>query len=118
VRNYQARNFMKQMHAGDLGFFYHSSTKVPGIVGIVKVVREAHPDGTARQRGARTDDGAPAQRVATFRATRPQARVGHHTQARFAACAGLRVMLQHEKGTGAERRSLSPCIFATRANSF
>jgi predicted RNA-binding protein with PUA-like domain len=51
VRNYQARNFMKQMHVGDLGFFYHSSTKVPGIVGIVKVIREAHPDGTARERG-------------------------------------------------------------------
>jgi predicted RNA-binding protein with PUA-like domain len=51
VRNYQARNTMKMMHVGDLGFFYHSSTKVPGIVGIVKVVREAYPDFTARERG-------------------------------------------------------------------
>ena len=51
VRNYQARNFMKEMKLGDLGFFYHSSTKVPAIVGIVKVVREAYPDFTARQRG-------------------------------------------------------------------
>jgi predicted RNA-binding protein with PUA-like domain len=51
VRNYQARNFMKEMRLGDLGFFYHSSTKVPAIVGIVKVVREAYPDFTARERG-------------------------------------------------------------------
>ncbi len=51
VRNFQARNIMKAMHVGDLGFFYHSSTKVPGIVGIVRVVREAYPDHTARERG-------------------------------------------------------------------
>lgn len=51
VRNFQARNNMKAMHAGDLGFFYHSSTKIPGIVGIVRVVREAYPDATARERG-------------------------------------------------------------------
>jgi predicted RNA-binding protein with PUA-like domain len=51
VRSYQARNNMKEMRVGDLGFFYHSSTKVPAIVGIVKVVREAYPDFTARQRG-------------------------------------------------------------------
>lgn len=50
VRNFQARNFMHAMHAGDLGFFYHSSTKVPGIAGIVRVVREAYPDFTARDR--------------------------------------------------------------------
>src|SRR5581483_419378 len=48
VRSFQARNNMMEMHLGDLGFFYHSSTKVPGIVGIVRVVREAYPDFTAR----------------------------------------------------------------------
>jgi len=36
VRNYQARNNMIEMRVGDLGFFYHSSTKVPGIAGINK----------------------------------------------------------------------------------
>jgi len=51
VRNFQARNFMKEMTVGDLGFFYHSSTKVPGIAGIVRVVRAAYPDFTARERG-------------------------------------------------------------------
>jgi predicted RNA-binding protein with PUA-like domain len=47
VRNYQARNNMQAMRDGDLGFFYHSSTAVPGIAGICKVVREAYPDFTA-----------------------------------------------------------------------
>jgi predicted RNA-binding protein with PUA-like domain len=51
VRNFQARNFMKAMKLGDLGFFYHSNTKEPGIAGIVEVVREAYPDFTARERG-------------------------------------------------------------------
>jgi predicted RNA-binding protein with PUA-like domain len=51
VRNFQARNFMKAMKRDDLGFFYHSSTKVPGIAGVVRVVREAYPDFTARERG-------------------------------------------------------------------
>ncbi|GAC1555615.1 MAG: EVE domain-containing protein [Vulcanimicrobiaceae bacterium] len=48
VRNFQARNIMKEMRVGDLGFFYHSSTKEPGIAGIARVVREAYPDFTAR----------------------------------------------------------------------
>ena len=48
IRNYQARNFMRdEMKKGDLGFFYHSSCKVPGIVGIVEVVKEAYPDHNA-----------------------------------------------------------------------
>jgi predicted RNA-binding protein with PUA-like domain len=50
VRNYQARNHMLAMKADDLGFFYHSSTKEPGIAGIVRVVREAYPDFTARDK--------------------------------------------------------------------
>ena len=45
VRNYQARNFMRQMKVGDLGFFYHSQ-KEKAIVGIVEVCAEAHPDST------------------------------------------------------------------------
>ncbi len=48
VRNYQARNFMRdRMRAGELGFFYHSNTKIPGIVGIVEIAREGYPDHTA-----------------------------------------------------------------------
>jgi predicted RNA-binding protein with PUA-like domain len=38
VRNYQARNFLRQMRSGDLAFFYHSNTAPPGIVGLMRVV--------------------------------------------------------------------------------
>ncbi len=38
VRNYQARNFLKEMELNDLAFFYHSNTKPPGIVGLMKIV--------------------------------------------------------------------------------
>ncbi|RKO87330.1 PUA-like domain-containing protein [Blyttiomyces helicus] len=48
VRNYQARNIMRdQMKLGDQCFFYHSNTKMPGIVGIAEVCRESYPDFTA-----------------------------------------------------------------------
>ena len=45
VRNYQARNFMREMKIGDLGFFYHSQTE-KAVVGIVEVCATAHPDST------------------------------------------------------------------------
>ena len=45
VRNYQARNNMREMKVGDRGFFYHSQ-KEKAIVGIVEVIAEAHPDST------------------------------------------------------------------------
>ncbi|GAB5373555.1 MAG: EVE domain-containing protein [Acuticoccus sp.] len=45
VRNYQARNVMREMKKGDRGFFYHS-VNAKAIVGIVEVVNEAHPDST------------------------------------------------------------------------
>jgi len=48
VRNYQARNMMRdQMTPGDPVFFYHSNCEVPGIVGLMEVVSEAYPDFTA-----------------------------------------------------------------------
>jgi predicted RNA-binding protein with PUA-like domain len=47
VRNYQARNMLRdQIKNGDKVFFYHSNCKVPGIVGTAKVVRESYPDFT------------------------------------------------------------------------
>lgn len=46
VRNFQARNLMLEMNVGDRGFFYHSSTKPPGIVGVCEVTREGYPDFT------------------------------------------------------------------------
>ncbi len=48
VRNYQARNLMRdRMRVGDQAFFYHSNCKEPGIVGIMEIVTEGHPDPTA-----------------------------------------------------------------------
>jgi predicted RNA-binding protein with PUA-like domain len=48
VRNYQARNFMREMAIGDRGFFYHSQ-KEKAVVGIIEVIAKAHPD-------SKTDD--------------------------------------------------------------
>ena len=47
VRNYQARNFMREMKVGDEVLFYHSSTDPSGVAGIAEVVKEAYPDYTA-----------------------------------------------------------------------
>lgn len=48
VRNYQARNMMRdEMKIGDQVFFYHSNCADPGIVGVMEVVREGYPDHTA-----------------------------------------------------------------------
>ena len=47
VRNYWARNFMRQMRVGDRVLFYHSNADPPAIVGIARVVREAYPDHTS-----------------------------------------------------------------------
>jgi len=47
VRNYQARNYMREMKKGDYMLFYHSNCENPGIVGIAEIVREAYPDYTA-----------------------------------------------------------------------
>ncbi|XP_015268630.1 PREDICTED: thymocyte nuclear protein 1 isoform X1 [Gekko japonicus] len=46
VRNYQARNFLREMKVGQTAFFYHSNCKEPGITGIIKVAKEAYPDHT------------------------------------------------------------------------
>jgi predicted RNA-binding protein with PUA-like domain len=48
IRNYQARNFMRdEMKKGDLAFFYHSNCEEPAIVGVIEIVREGYPDHTA-----------------------------------------------------------------------
>lgn len=46
VRNYQARNFMRAMRRGDPAFFYHSNAHPPSVVGVMEILREAHPDPT------------------------------------------------------------------------
>lgn len=57
VRNYQARNFMRDlMQVGDLAFFYHSSCAEPGIAGIAEVARRAYPDATQFDPASRFHD--------------------------------------------------------------
>lgn len=57
VRNYQARNFMRdQMRVGDQVFFYHSSCEQPGIVGIAKVCKLPYPDSTQFDPGSKYFD--------------------------------------------------------------
>lgn len=53
VRNYQARNYMRDdMKVGDLVLFYHSSTEPPGVAGIGRVSRAAYPDAAAQDRSS------------------------------------------------------------------
>lgn len=47
VRNYQARNFMKNMKVGDEVLVYHSNADPPAVVGVGRIIREAYPDHTA-----------------------------------------------------------------------
>ncbi|HTJ54926.1 MAG TPA: EVE domain-containing protein [Nitrosospira sp.] len=57
VRNYQARNFMRdQMRVGDKVFFYHSSCEQPGIAGIAEVSKLAYPDATQFDPGSKYFD--------------------------------------------------------------
>lgn len=46
VRNYQARNFMREMKPGERAFYYHSNAEPPCLVGIVEIVKAAYPDHT------------------------------------------------------------------------
>jgi len=46
IRNYMARNFMREMQKGDEAIFYHSNAKPPGVAGICKIVKTAEPDPT------------------------------------------------------------------------
>ena len=64
VRNYQARNMLRdEFRKGDLAFFYHSSCAVPGIAGIVRVVREAYADPTQFDRRSEYYDAASTREV-------------------------------------------------------
>jgi len=59
VRNYQARNFMRdQMKIGDGVLFYHSSCEEPGIAGLAEVATEAYPDATQFQKKSKYFDAA------------------------------------------------------------
>ncbi|WP_457637034.1 EVE domain-containing protein [Oceanithermus sp.] len=46
VRNYQARNYLREMREGDLAFFYHSNAKPPGVAGLMRIVKSGVVDPT------------------------------------------------------------------------
>lgn len=76
VRNYQARNLLREMRKGDLVFFYHSSTDPTAIVGICEVAREAYPDRTQFDEtsdyfDARSDPKDPRWYMVDLRAREP-----------------------------------------------
>lgn len=57
VRNYQARNMMRdEMRLGDLAFLYHSNCDEPGVVGVMKIVQEGYPDPSAFDRNSKYYD--------------------------------------------------------------
>jgi predicted RNA-binding protein with PUA-like domain len=58
VRNYQARNFMRDMRAGDLALLYHSSCAEPAVAGVMEVCRAAYPDPTQFNRRSKYFDAA------------------------------------------------------------
>ena len=67
VRNYQARNFLKDMKVGDLCLFYHSSTEPIGVFGIGKVVQAAYPDPSQfNKRDSHFDPKATAEKPIWF----------------------------------------------------
>ncbi len=77
VRNYQARNVMREMRVGDLGFFYHSQGE-KAVVGVVEVIAEAHPDSTAGEDGWECVDiraVAPMPRPVTLEACKAEKRL-------------------------------------------
>lgn len=54
VRNYQARNLLRdELKTNDLAFFYHSSCDVPGIAGVMKIVKAGYPDPTQAENSER-----------------------------------------------------------------
>ena len=64
VRNFQARNYLREMQKGDLVFFYHSSCDVPGIAGVATVQREAYPDPKDATKKSYVVDVAPVKKLA------------------------------------------------------
>lgn len=95
VRNYQARNMMRDdMRIGDKAFFYHSNCAEPGIVGIAAIVKAAYPDVTALDPGSKYfDPKATPDNPRWYR-------VDVRFERRFARTVSLHAMKQHPGLTG------------------
>jgi predicted RNA-binding protein with PUA-like domain len=112
VRNYQARNFMRDgMKRGDLVFFYHSSTEPTAIVGVAEVAREAYPDPTALDPthahfDPKSGRDAPTWMMVDLRAVEPLARPV--TLAELKGVKGLERMVLLQKGSRLSVQPVSP----------
>ena len=111
VRNYQARNFMRdRMKPGETAFLYHSSCAVPGIAGIVTVTRAAFPDPSACDRknkhfDADSDPAAPRWYAINVQLTRRCARIITLEELRAHADGKLRGLTLLQRGS---RLSVQP----------
>ena len=111
VRNYQARNMLRdEMKKGDLAFLYYSSTDVPGIVALMKIVKEGYPDPTAFDRkdhhyDAESDPAAPRWYGVDVRLKRRFSRVITLTELREHASKELKGMVLLRPGN---RLSVTP----------
>jgi predicted RNA-binding protein with PUA-like domain len=108
VRNFQARNFLREMQVGDPVFFYHSSADPTAIMGICEVVRAGYPDDTAFDRKSdhfdpKSDRGQPTWYMVDLRAVRPLR--SPPTLARLREERGLSKMVLLKKGS---RLSVQP----------
>jgi predicted RNA-binding protein with PUA-like domain len=112
VRNYQARNFMRDdMKVGDLVFFYHSSAEPPAIVGIAEVAREAYVDRTALDPAdphfdPKSKADAPVWMMVDLRAVEPLARPLGLAELR--GVTGLDKMVLLQKGSRLSVQPVTP----------
>ena len=111
VRNYQARNFLREMRAGDLAFFYHSSAEPNAIIGVAEIVREAYPDPTQfdvadSHYDPKSKRDAPTWSTVDVRAREPLARPVTLTELR--AAKGLEKMELLRKGSRLSVTPVSP----------
>jgi predicted RNA-binding protein with PUA-like domain len=109
VRNYQARNTLRDlMKKGDRCFFYHSNAEPSGIAGICEVVKEGYPDWTAFEKGhehfdEKSDPDKPTWYMVDVKAVRPMPRL--ITLAELKKVPGLEKMVLLQKGS---RLSVQP----------
>jgi predicted RNA-binding protein with PUA-like domain len=112
VRNYQARNFMRDdMKKGDGILFYHSSTEPAAIVGVAEVVREGYPDHTAFDPAdphfdPKSRDDAPTWIMIDIRAREPLPEP--LTLARLRGIKGLEKMMLLQKGSRLSVQPVTP----------
>lgn len=112
VRNFQARNFMRdEMKQGDLVFFYHSSADPTAIVGVAEVVREGYPDPTALDpkdphHDPKSKPESPSWYMVDVRAVEPLKRPLTLTELR--SVKGLEKMVLLQKGSRLSVQPVSP----------